>query len=133
MNIQVHPRQLVKLIVLPATVLLLLLAACVPVYAGKPHISSLEASTLYVYPQGKTELTCFAASPNGSELSYDWNCTEGNFTGSGSTVTWKAPNKYGKFHIVVKVSDGKGNSDVKSITITSVVNENPEPQCKSCK
>ncbi|HJX04027.1 MAG TPA: hypothetical protein VJ488_05660 [Dehalococcoidia bacterium] len=46
-------------------------------------------------------------------------------------VTWLAPNKYGKFHIMVTVDNGLGLRDQETITIEVVVNENPV-QCPAC-
>ncbi len=105
--------------------------SCSPVFA-KPHITKLEATQLYVYPQGKTEITCIATAPEGERLNYKWTCSDGSLEVNGDTVTWTAPNKYGEFHIMAVAEDEKGNSDEASITIGVVVNEHPFV-CPSCK
>lgn len=109
----------------------LLFPACNTMDPNSPHISSLEATHLYVYPMHTTELTCTASAPEGGSLTYVWVSTEGNFEGTGEKVTWKAPNKYGEFHIMVTVTDSQGNKDNSSITITVVYNEN-QTGCPSC-
>jgi hypothetical protein len=112
---------------------LLSLAACLPVHANNPHITTLEAQYSAVYPQGKTDITCTATAPDGEALNYIWINTEGTITGSGEKVTWKAPNKYGEFPIMVTVSDASGNKDSATISIKVVVNENPQTGCPSCR
>jgi FlaG/FlaF family flagellin (archaellin) len=110
----------------------LLFPACLPIHAGGPQITSLEATHLYLYPTGKTELTCTTSAPDSEQLTYVWVSTEGTFEGTGDKVTWKAPNKYGEFHIMVTATDGQGNKDDDSITITVVVNEN-QATCPTCR
>jgi hypothetical protein len=127
-------RNSLKLIfIFSVTCMIILLSACVPIHASGPHIASLQASTLYVYPQGKTELTCTATDTEGGNLTYSWVCNEGTFDGTGSKVTWKAPNQYGEFNIMVTVTDSQGNKDSSTVVITSVVNENPGTGCPYCR
>jgi FlaG/FlaF family flagellin (archaellin) len=120
-------------LIIICSVAILLLSACIPVHANGPHISLVEAQYSAVYPQGKTELTCTASSPGGEALTYTWVCTEGTITGSGEKVTWKAPNKYGEFPIMVTVTDTAGNKDSASFSIKVVVNENPQTNCPYCR
>ncbi len=105
--------------------------SCAPVFAQRPQISKLVATQLYVYPQGKTEITCIATAPEGEKLSYSWTCSDGSLEINDATVTWTAPNKYGDFHIMVIAEDSKGNSDQATISIGVVVNEHPFV-CPSC-
>ena len=96
-----------------------------------PVISSLDANYLSVYPRGKSELECVAWDPEGDKIVFTWSCTDGSFTGSGPIVTWKAPNSYGDFHIMVVAEDQNGNSTEATLTIGVVVNQNkPEPCCQ---
>ncbi len=115
-----------------------LLLLVVPVYgcssvAQEPDlIKKLEASNLYVYPQGTSTITCIAEDVDGGDLTYYWSCDEGSFAAaSGRVVTWKSPNKYGKFHIMVTVNNGSGIVDKASMDIEVVVNRSV-PQCPSC-
>lgn len=109
----------------------LLFPSCSTADPNSPHISSLEATHLFVYPNGKTELTCTSSAPGGSALTYVWVCTKGTFEGTGAKVTWRPPNEYGEFHIMVTVTDSQGNQDNSSITISVVYNEN-QTGCPSC-
>jgi hypothetical protein len=97
-----------------------------------PQISALKASTLYVYPTGTTELQCIVADPEGDEMDFKWSANNGSFTGNGPVVTWKSPNEYGDFHIMVIVDDINGNSSRATITIKVVANENQQQGCSSC-
>jgi hypothetical protein len=97
-----------------------------------PKISSLEADTMLVYPTGKAELQCIATDPDGDNMTFKWSCTDGTFIGTGPIVTWKAPNAYGDFHIMVIVEDSKGSSSQATLTIGVVVNENQKQGCKNC-
>jgi len=97
-----------------------------------PKISSIEASNMYVYPMGKTELQCIAIDPDNDNITFKWSCTDGSFIGTGPIVTWKAPNAYGDFHIMVIVEDSKGSSSQANLTIGVVVNKNQKQGCRSC-
>jgi hypothetical protein len=107
---------------------ILLFTSCVA-----PHkvlqISKLDASTLYVYPKGKTTLNCVVSAPEGDDIAFKWSCTDGELSGSGPVVTWKAPNEYGDFHIMVIAQDPNGNSDEATVTIGVIVNENAKKSC----
>jgi hypothetical protein len=56
-----------------------------------------------------------------AEVFYDWSCTDGNISGTGSNITWTAPNKQSTSTVsvdatvTVVVSDGAGNTVVKNI------------------
>lgn len=110
----------------------LLFPACNTPDPNSPHITSLEATHPYVYTTGKTELTCNATAPNGGDLTYVWVCTNGTFKGIGNKVSWRPPNEYGEFHIMVTVTDSQGKQDSSSTTITVVYNENQTTGCPSC-
>ena len=110
----------------------LLASACSISVNQPPKISSLEADTMLVYPTGKAELQCIATDPDGDNITFKWSCTDGTFTGTGPIVTWKAPNAYGNFHIMVIVEDSKGSSSQGTLTIDVVVNENQKKACSSC-
>jgi hypothetical protein len=55
------------------------------------------------------------------QLLYDWSCTDGSISGTGSNITWTAPNKQSTntvsvdATVTVIVSDGAGNTAVKNI------------------
>ena len=107
----------------------LLCTACSPAGNGAPQISGLEASTLYVYPMGKSTINCIVSDPEGDDITFKWSCSDGEFTCTGPIVTWKAPNKYGDFHIMVIVQDSNGNSDQETLSIGVLVKENAQKSC----
>ena len=109
-----------------------LASACTVSVNQPPKISSLEADTMFAYPMGKAELQCIATDPDGDNMTFKWSCTDGTFLGTGPIVTWKAPNAYGNFHIMVNVEDSKGSSSQGTLTIGVVVNENQKQGCSSC-
>jgi hypothetical protein len=117
---------------------ILIILFCVSVFAPAcalsinlpPKISSLKADTMYVYPTGIVEVQCSASDPESDAMTFKWSSTDGTFTGTGSAVTWRAPNAYGKFHIMVIVEDSKGSSSKETLTIEVV--ENQEQGCNTC-
>jgi len=94
-----------------------------------PVISGLKANNINVYPLGKSEIQCVAWDPEGDQMSFKWSCTDGSFTGSGPIVTWKAPNSYGNYYIMVIAEDQGGNSTEATLTIGVVVNQNKREPC----
>ncbi|GEM_PF-204922 len=119
-------------------VLLILLGACGPkqeapatppptttVGNQPPMVSRLVAAQPQVYPSGTVQIQCDAADPDGDQVSFEWSCTGGEFSGAGPIVVWKAPTKYGVYTIVVTVKDGKGGSTQASINMSVVANQAP--------
>ena len=96
-----------------------------------PVISSLTAVQTLVYPASGTEIWCVASDSTDDQLNYRWSCTGGSFNGSGSNVTWEAPNQYGDYHIMVIVEDGKGGSIQGTLSL-SVVPRPAQPSRRSC-
>ena len=90
-----------------------------------PVISSLVAAQMAVYPNGNTEIQCVASDADGDLINFKWTCTGGNFTGTGPTVTWKAPEAYGTYDVTVTVEDGKGGSAQASLTMSVGANQPP--------
>jgi hypothetical protein len=95
-----------------------------------PVIKKFEATYTSVYPMGSTEIRCEAANPDGSPLIFRWSSNGGSFIGSGTLVTWNAPNSYGSYHIMVTVKNEKGDVTQRTLTITVV----PQAQqdCPTC-
>jgi len=109
-----------------------LVSACTLSTNLPPKISNLKADTLYVYPTGVAELECIASDPEGDAIIFNWSCTDGTFTGNGPIVNWRAPNGYGKFHIMVVVEDSKGRSSKETLTIEVMVDEAQQQDCSTC-
>lgn len=91
-----------------------------------PVISSLTPAQSQVYPLSIIEIQCVASDPDGDAISYAWSTTGGKFTGTGPTVSWIAPAHYGTYEVTVTVQDDKGNSTIKSITLSVVANRDPQ-------
>ena len=83
-----------------------------------PVITSLTSNPMSVAPNANASLSCFATDADSDTLSYSWNASGGTITGSGGDVSWKAPATEGSCTIGVVVSDGKGGTDSRSLTIS---------------
>lgn len=83
-----------------------------------PTITSLTAN-----PQSPIEInqntiiTCSASDPDGDSLTYAWTKTGGEITGTGSVITWIAPDIAGTYTITCTVSDGRGGEVNDSVSI----------------
>ena len=93
-----------------------------------PVISSLEAKYVNVDPRAASEIRCLASDPDGDEVDFKWSCTGGDLSGAGPVVTWKAPNSYGDYHVMVIVKDSNGGSTQATLTL-SVVARPPKGCC----
>lgn len=71
-----------------------------------------------------TTITCYATDQDGDQLTYIWAKTGGTITGSGSTITWTAPDTAGTYVITCTVSDGNGGEDSELLNI--VITESDE-------
>jgi hypothetical protein len=124
-------RKLISVTLL-VTALPLLLSACAGASAvkGAPVIYELSADRPRLYPHTTAELKCVALDPENEDLFYKWSSTDGSISGDGPIVSWKAPDSYGDYHIMVLVEDVSGHTV--SATITLDVIPNPNPGCKTC-
>ena len=86
----------------------------------------IGASSLYVYPQGKTD----PLKVKGDNLAYRWVSTDGKIEGTGPAVTWLSPNQYGTFHIMLTVQDAKGDSETATVDIGVI--PPPATPCPYC-
>ena len=94
-----------------------------------PTIASLTAN-----PQSPIEInqntviTCSASDSDGDPLAYTWTKTGGTITGTGSAITWIAPDIEGTYIITCIVSDGE-ITDEQSISIdVGQGSTTPEPE-----
>lgn len=76
-----------------------------------PMISSTTQLPPTVYPKESITITVTASDPDGDELVYHYECSAGTFSGTGSTVTWQAPDETGEVIFIAWVSDGIKNSN----------------------
>lgn len=113
-------------------VLMILASACgsAPGSAGNqpPVISSLEAKYMTLYPKAASEIKCIASDPDGDEVDFKWSCTGGSLSDAGPVVTWRAPNSYGDYHVMVIAKDSNGGSTQAILTLSVVV----RPASRGC-
>ena len=82
-----------------------------------PIIENVEAAQTTLLPGESTEITVTAIDPDDDEIFYEYESTGGSLSGTGSTVTWTAPNTNGKYTITVTVNDGELHSDTERVII----------------
>ena len=85
-----------------------------------PRIKSLSASESTAIFKDSVKIYCTAIDPANSQLSYQWGASNGNIIGSGSIVTWLAPNIAGTYIISCTVKDSSGAKATASDTIAVV-------------
>jgi len=90
-----------------------------------PTITSIIADKDWVTPLGSCHIRCNAEDLDGDELSYEWSANGGVISGTGSVVTWTAPEAVGLHNTTVVVTDGYGGEDTRTLTVS--VSQNPPP------
>jgi PKD domain len=91
-----------------------------------PVISELSAGKKLVVPLEQVQLRCVAVDRDRDPLKYEWSAEGGKIEGSGSAVTWKAPEKPGVYTVKVRVNDGKGGK-AESQVIVQVLSKSNNP------
>jgi predicted secreted protein len=89
-----------------------------PAVNQAPVITSLVSNPMSVVPSADASISCFATDADSDPLGYSWNASAGTITGSGGDVSWTAPATEGSCTVSVVVSDGKGGTDSRSLTIS---------------
>ncbi len=96
--------------------------------ANWPPSVTLRASRSAVYQGDDVEITADAADRDGDTLTYVWNTSHGQLTGSGNRMTLKtwaiAP---GQVEVWATVADGRGESATDKITVSVVARPNRPP------
>jgi hypothetical protein len=82
------------------------------------------AGGYYVGKGQPYDVECVVADPD-VELSYEWSCDGGEFSGEGALVVWTAPDTNGYVAITATVSDVAGNMASKSLVLNVVA-------CSTC-
>lgn len=90
-----------------------------------PVITSLEAERETVLLSRSCQIECNATDPDGDELSYAWSAGGGGITGEGAVVNWTAPDSVGSYNVTAMVTDGRGATATKQVTITVRSNKPP--------
>jgi hypothetical protein len=84
---------------------------------NNPQISSLTATPASVVTGGNSTIRCTASDPDGDTLTYSWTYSGGSISGTGSAITWTAPSTAGTYTVTAIVSDGKGGTATRSVSI----------------
>ena len=91
-----------------------------------PKINSLSASPDSVQRGETSAITCDAVDPNGNALTYFWAATGGSINGSGSSITWTAPDTEGMFSISCNVENSQGSRTSAKVDVRVVKPNVPE-------
>lgn len=88
--------------------------------AGKNHapiILSISADPNRVQPGDSSTINVVASDDDDEYITYDYSTTGGTISGSGSLVTWTAPDSVGSYSITVEASDGE-LTDTKTVSVS---------------
>jgi len=83
-----------------------------------PVISKITANPAEVIQGDSTTITSVAADPDDDPITYSWSASDGTITGTGSQVTWVAPDRSGNFNIALTAADNRGSQATGSVTVT---------------
>ena len=70
-------------------------------------------------------IECQALDEDNDDLIYTWSCDNGEMSGTGTKVTWKAPNANVKVNVTVTVSDGRNGVATQDLVLEVVA-------CSAC-
>ena len=91
-----------------------------PVPNQSPVISKITANPAEGISGSSITITAVAADPDDDPITFKWSASEGTITGTGSAVTWAAPNKTGNFTIGLTVADSRGGQTTGSVAVNVV-------------
>ncbi|MGA9407733.1 MAG: LamG-like jellyroll fold domain-containing protein [Bacteroidota bacterium] len=92
-----------------------------------PRIKSLTPDSNTVLKSHSTLIFCTATDNDNDTLSYSWKASGGSIVGSGSIITWNAPDTAGAYVVQCVVSDTHGAQTSAADTITVVQSINHPP------
>jgi len=85
---------------------------------ASPVISEIKLSSDIIYVSQQYDLLVKATDPEGDKLSYKWTAAGGTLSSDNSeSVKWTAPSKPDNYEIKVEVTDLKGGSVSKTISV----------------
>ncbi len=90
-----------------------------------PTINTVVASSAWTLPSDSLNVTCDASDTDGDELSYEWTASAGNVSGTGTDISWTAPQEVGIYNIMVMVTDAHGWSDTWTLPVSVVTGQPP--------
>jgi hypothetical protein len=82
-----------------------------------PIIESLAAEQTLIKAAESISIECAATDPDGDELTYLWEATDGTISGQGPVITWTAPATCATYVITVTVDDSEGGQASQEINI----------------
>ncbi len=98
-----------------------------------PIIKSLTPDSSTVLEKHSTFIYCTAADRDSNALSYSWKASGGSIVGSGTRITWDAPDAIGKYVIQCVVADSLGAQAAATDTIVVVQSINHPPVIQKMK
>lgn len=96
-----------------------------------PRIKSLAAEDTTISFGVTTTIFSSATDRDDDALSYTWDASGGAIAGTGSVVSWTAPNSQGMFVISCLVDDGRGGQDTATVAVEVVESVNQPPLISS--
>ncbi len=90
-----------------------------------PEIISLITGAEWLTPESSCHIQCNAEDPDSDELNYEWSADGGDISGTGSVVTWTAPDTAGLYNIAVVVTDSYGGESTRALNISIALNPPP--------
>lgn len=92
-----------------------------------PRIKSLMPDSSKILRGKSVNIYCTAVDRDKDTLSYSWSASRGTINGSGSSITWTAPDSIGTFLVLCRVVDGRGGeaSDTVAIQVVQSINRAP--------
>jgi hypothetical protein len=98
-----------------------------PVLNYPPRIKSLSGLPELVLLGQTSTIYCTATDQDSDTLTYLWSSDGGTISGSGSEITWTAPNQQGTFQLQCTVNDNQGGLDSAIVEIEVVESINQDP------
>ena len=98
-----------------------------------PRIKSLTPDSSTVLRKHSTFIFCTATDKDNDTLSYLWNSSGGSIVGSGSLITWNAPDTVGTYVVRCIVGDSHGAQVTAADTIAVVQSINHPPVIQKLK
>tara|TARA_Y100000296_G_scaffold23787_1_gene28134 strand:+ start:16051 stop:17583 length:1533 start_codon:yes stop_codon:yes gene_type:complete len=83
-----------------------------------PTVDTLVADPASVERKATSTVTATASDDDDDVLTYSWEASSGTISGSGSEITWTAPDTQGTYSVACIINDGNGGQDVELVPIT---------------
>jgi hypothetical protein len=90
-----------------------------------PGIDLIEVTPETPYTDSKATIDVTAGDPDGDELRYDYQVSDGVVSGTGSQVTWLTPDREGSYRLKVTAQDPAGLSDSEKLYVRVLEKQYP--------